>query len=152
VAQRPERLGKPERLAPGQARVPVSDHHRVGAQVRNVGERVADEHAGRQPARPALNRLGLADDAAVGPRRGDEFVAADQGRDLHPRRDRPYLAVQDAQQQPGRPPPGLGEVDLRVGVVDDGGVGVPEHACRQDAVQVERRHDRHPLAVRRRTA
>ena len=52
-------------------------------------------------------------------------------------------AGDDVQQHAGRARAGIGEIDVRIGVIDCQAVDLAQHAVGQDAVQIERDHDRH---------
>ncbi len=54
--------------------------------------------------------------------------------------------AQQLDEQAGRTLAGLEEVDVRIGVINDDGVGVLQDAVGEDAVQVERGDNRHTLA------
>ena len=52
------------------------------------------------------------------------------------------LASQKPEEKRGRRAAGVGEVDMRIGVVDRETVDLPQHPVGEDAVQVERDDDR----------
>ncbi len=143
MPERPERLGQTNRLALGPRPVGLGDDDDLRAEFRHVGERVADHDAGGERLPLPLQQLRLADQVAVAAGAGDQLVAADQGRDRHARDHRRQSPIDDLQQQFRGTPAGIGEIDMRVGVVDGQAVHLPQHAVGEDAVQVERDDDRH---------
>ena len=46
--------------AAGALGIASRDDDAVGSQIRNIGERIADKHAGRHAARSGLQRIGIA--------------------------------------------------------------------------------------------
>ena len=75
-----------------------------------------------------------------------QLVAPHQRRNHHPRRHRLRLPLHQPQQQPRRPRPGRGEIDMRIGVIDRDAVDVLQHPVGHDAVEIEPDDDRDLLA------
>lgn len=142
----PEQIGDRDGLALGPGGVAIHRDQAVGAQFGYVGERIAPHQGGGDAAGRGLDGLGALDGEADRAGLGDELVAADEGGHGHHGADRPDLAAQDAQQGPGRALAGGEEVDVRVGVIDDGDVAVLEHALGEHAMQIERDDDWDALA------
>ncbi len=86
--------------------------------------------------------MGVGEQGSVDAGAGDQFVAADQRGDGRARGDRAGSVHDDATQEFGSAPSGVGEVDMRVGLVHRHRIDRSEHFCGEDAMQVERGHDR----------
>ncbi len=127
----------------GEFGIAVGHHDSLAAQLGHVGERVADHQRCREHAGLGLDRLGPADVLAVDAGLGDALVAPDEHRQAEPRRRRPGAVAQHLQQQPRRPLTGVGEIDMRVGVQRGEPRRLAQHACGQNAVQVERHDEGH---------
>ena len=134
----PELGREAQRLGLGGRGVGIRRHEDLGAELGHVSEGVADHDAGGERGAVALDPLALADQVAVAAGGGDQFVAADQRRDDDPRDDRPGPTLHDPEQQARRPRGGIGEVDMRIGVVERQPVDLTQHPVGADAVQVER--------------
>ena len=88
-ALRPEFLCEAHGFPRGQFAIAVGHDEDLAAQFGDVGEGVSDHDAGRERPAVTLEALAFADQVAVAPRLGDEFVAADQGRHRDPGDDGP---------------------------------------------------------------
>jgi hypothetical protein len=115
MTQRPELLRQPDRFPLRPGSVTLGDNHDLSAQLRHIGERIADHDGRRQRLAFVLKTLGLADQVPVAAGAGDQFVAADQGGNGHAGNDRGQPPVDDIQQQPGRTHSGVSEVHMRIG-------------------------------------
>ena len=146
VAACPHLARKPDGLANGKLRVTVRHREAVRPQVGHIGERIADDHARREPGRQPFELLGLLDDLAEGPGFRNQLVAAREHRNSHARRYGTGRSRKDRQEQLRGPRPGLSEVHMRVRVVGDDCIAALQHAIRQDCVEIQRYDDRNVVS------
>ena len=118
VAVRPELLSEPDRLPAGERFVAVGDDENLAAQFRYVGERIADHDPRCQRGLLALQALAFADEVAVTAGFGNKLVAPHQRRDDYPRQHRPDGSIEELEEEARGPRARVGEVDVRIGVVD----------------------------------
>ena len=142
MTQRPEFARQSQRLLLGYCSITGRGHYHLAAQLGHVGKRVADHDAGRHGHALEFEPPGLADQLAVAARLGDQLITPHQRGDHHTRDGGPDLFSDKPVQNPRRALAGGGKVHVGVGVVNSHAVDLLEHAVGQDAVQVERNHDR----------
>ena len=119
-----------------------NDDERLSAELRRVGEGVANHHAGSERGAIALEQHGVVDHVAIAARLGDAFIAARQHRHSHPGDHRMQVAIDNLEQQVRSSLAGIREIDVWVGVVDRQTVDLAQHPIGEDAVKVQRNDER----------